>query len=71
MSDKQPLILAQHPECGVIDCLEMATTRGGQRGFIVTVSGAGLALRVQLWGYVCAKHAEEFDRMARAGGGVR
>jgi uncharacterized protein YidB (DUF937 family) len=59
---------AQHPECGVIDCPEMAATRGGQQGIVVTLSSAGLRLQVQAWIYTCAKHTEEFKRIALAGG---
>ena len=64
MSDKQPPILAVHPECCVIDCPEMAAPQGGLQATTVTISGHGLSLRVKAWIFTCTKHSQEFARIA-------
>lgn len=67
MSDKQPLVLGALPECGVIDCPEMASPRGGRQGIVVTMTGSERRLRMQAHIFTCAKHSQEFARMADAG----
>lgn len=64
---KLDLVLAALPQCGALDCPEMANPRGGHQGLLVTVSSAGLSMRMQSHVFLCAKHSEEFGRLAQGG----
>jgi hypothetical protein len=65
-----PLVLGQLPECGVPDCRELASPRGGQQGVVVTVSAGARRLQLQTYAFTCVQHTEEFMQITRAGGQV-